>query len=134
MTKAEFHFIYNESFSKGIAPGIWKEANILPPMKDRKSWGPSPPTDMSALHPASWRECCKTRGWNCNEQTGFQKLRSCEYQILRITQTTSDDFQASKPQRSLMALHDFSKAFNQVWREELLLAPSPKGLPIPFPN
>ncbi len=31
-----------------------------------------------------------------------------------------------------MALIDFSKAFDRVWREELLLAASSKGLPIPF--
>ncbi len=74
----------------------------------------------------------ETRGWLCNEQAGFRKLRSCEDQILRITQTISDGFQAAKPQRSLMALLDFSKAFDRVWREELLLAASPKVLPIPF--
>ncbi len=74
----------------------------------------------------------ETRGWLCSEQAGFRKLRSCEDQILRITQTISDGFQAAKPQRSLMALLDFSKAFDRVWREELLLAASSKGLPIPF--
>ncbi len=31
-----------------------------------------------------------------------------------------------------MAVLDFSKAFDRVWREELLLAASSKGLPVPF--
>ncbi len=70
----------------------------------------------------------KTRGWLCSEQAGFGKLRSFEDQILRTTQTIGDGFQATKPQRSLMALLDFSKAFDRVWREELLLTASPKGL------
>ncbi len=49
-----------------------------------------------------------------------------------MTQTISDDFQAAKPQRSLMALLDFLTAFDGVWGEEPLLAVSSKGLPIPF--
>ncbi len=73
----------------------------------------------------------ETRAWLCSEQAGFRKLRSCEDQILRITQTNSDGFQAAKPQGSLMALLDFSKAFDRVWKEELLLAASSKGIPIP---
>ncbi len=64
----------------------------------------------------------ETRGWLCSEQAGFRKLRSCEDQILRIAQTISDGFQADKPQHSLMALLDFSKVFDRVWREELLPA------------
>ncbi len=74
----------------------------------------------------------ETRGWFCSEQADFCKLRSCEDQILRITQIISDGFQVAKPQRSLMALLDFSKAFDRVWREEVLLAASSNGLPIPF--
>ncbi len=74
----------------------------------------------------------KRRAGLCSKQAGFRKLRSCEDQILRITQTISDGFQAAKPQRNLMALLDFSKAFDRVWKEELLLAASSKGIPIPF--
>ncbi len=74
----------------------------------------------------------ETRGWLCSERAGFRKLRFCEDQILKITQTISHGFQVAKPQRSLMALLDFSKAFDRVWREELLPPASPKGLPIPF--
>ncbi len=46
--------------------------------------------------------------------------------------TISDGFQVAKPQRSLMALLDFSKAFDRAWREGLLHVVSAKGLPIPF--
>ncbi len=60
----------------------------------------------------------ETRGWLCSEQAGFRKLRSCEDQIFRITQTISDGFQAAKPQRSLMAFLDFSRAFARVFREK----------------
>ncbi len=60
----------------------------------------------------------ETRKWLCSEQAGFRKLFSCEDQTLRITQTISNGFRAAKPQRSLMAHLDFSKAFDRVWREE----------------
>ncbi len=49
------------------------------------------------------------KGWLCSEQAGFRKLGTSEDQILTITQTISDLYQAAKPQRSLMALFDFSK-------------------------
>ncbi len=74
----------------------------------------------------------ETRGWLCSEYAGFRKLRSCVDQILRITQTLSDGFQATKPQRSLKALLAFSKAIFRVWRVKRLLAALSKGLPIPF--
>ncbi len=69
----------------------------------------------------------ETREWLCSEQAGFRKLRSCEDQILGITQTISDGFQAAKPQRNLMVFPDFLKAIDRVWREELLLAASSNG-------
>ncbi len=53
----------------------------------------------------------ETRGWLYGEQAGFHKLRSCDDQIVRTTQPISDGFQAVKPQRSLMAVLDFSKIF-----------------------
>ncbi len=74
----------------------------------------------------------ETRKWLCSEEAGFRKLFSCEDQTLRITHAISNGFRAAKPQRSLMAHIDFSKAFDRVWREELLPAASSMGLPIPF--
>ncbi len=122
MAKTELLSIFNESFSKGVVPGIWKEATILPLKKAGK-----PPGAISSYRPVSLISCivktmewmvhnrlynlAETRRWLCSEQAGFRKLRSCEDQILRITQTISDGFQAAKPQRSLMALLDFSIVF-----------------------
>ncbi len=116
-------------------PGIWKEATILQLKRAGK-----PPGAISSYRPVSLKSCvvmtmegmvhnrlnnlAETRGWLCGEQAGFRKLRSCEEKILRNTQTISGGFQATKPQRSLMALLDFSKTFDRVWREELLLAAS----------
>ncbi len=89
-------------------PGIWKEATILALKKAGK-----PPGAISSYRPVSLTSCvvktmermvhnrlyklAETRGWLCSEQAGFRKLRSCEDQILRITQTISNGFQAAKP-------------------------------------
>ncbi len=130
-------------FFNGFVPGIWKEATILPLKNAGK-----PPGAISSYRPVSRTSCVvktmermvlnrlyylsETRGWICNEQAGFHKLRSCDVQILRITQFISDGFQATKTQGSLKAHIDFSKSFDRVWREELLLATSSMGLLIPF--
>ena len=49
-----------------------------------------------------------------DRKAGFRTLRSCEDQILKMTQLIEDGFQQKKCERSVMALLDFSKAFDQV--------------------
>ncbi len=72
----------------------------------------------------------KTRHWLCTEQVGFCKNRSYEAQILRLTQSISDGYQATKPTKTGLALLDYPKAFDHVWSEYLLIRAIDKGLPI----
>ncbi len=51
-------------------------------------------------------------------------------QVLRVTQTISEGYQASKPGRTVLALLDFSKVFDRIWKEDLLLRAVDKGLPL----
>ncbi len=74
----------------------------------------------------------EARDWLCTEQAGFHKNRSCEDQILRLTQSIRDGFQATKPKKTVLALLDYSKAFDRVWREDLLISAIDKGLPISY--
>ena len=67
--------------------------------------------------------------WWCEDQAGFRRLRSCEDQVLRISQTISDGFQEKPSQRGVLVLLDYSKAYDTVWREELLLGMINKGVP-----
>ena len=67
--------------------------------------------------------------WWCEDQAGFRKLRSCEDQVLRITQSISDGFQEKPSKRGVLVLLDYSKAYDTVWREELLLGMLNKGVP-----
>ena len=65
-------------------------------------------------------------------QAGFRKAQSCEDQITRIVQEIEDDFQQLPMKRSVLALLDFSKAYDTVWREKLLLHILNTGIPLTF--
>ena len=65
-------------------------------------------------------------------QAGFCKGRSCEDQVTRIVQAIKDDFQQRPMKRSVLTLLDFSKAYDTVWREKLLLYMLNIGIPSPF--
>ena len=65
-------------------------------------------------------------------QAGFRKARSCEDQITRIVQEIEDRFQQLPMTRSVLALLDFSKAYDTVWREKLLLHILNTGIPLTF--
>ena len=54
-------------------------------------------------------------------QAGFCKGRSCEDQITQIVQAIEDGLQQRPMQCSVLTLLDFSKAYNTVLREKLLL-------------
>ncbi len=92
--KTELLSIFNESFSKGVVPGIWKRATIL----SLKIAGKTPGA-ISSYRPVSLtssivktmermaynhlNNLAETRRRLCSEHAGFHKLRSCKDQILR---------------------------------------------------
>ncbi len=106
IAKAGALSIFNESFSKGVLPGNLQEATILPLKKAGKPSGA-----IYTFRNVSLTSCvvkimkrmvhnhlynpAETRGWLCSERAGFRNLRSCEDQILRITQAISDGRQDS---------------------------------------
>ena len=74
----------------------------------------------------------KTNNMFSRFQAGFRKGRSCEDQITRIVQAMEDGFQQRPMKRSILTLLDFSKAYNTVWREKLLLHMLNTGIPPTF--
>jgi hypothetical protein len=65
------------------------------------------------------------------DQSGFCPQRLTEDQVFRLSQVISDGFQAKKPaNRTVLALLDFSKAYNKVWRADLLATILRKGVPV----
>ena len=65
-------------------------------------------------------------------QASFCKGRSCEDQITQIVQAIEDGFQQHPMQCSILTLLDYSKAYNTVWRETLLLHMLNTGIPLTF--
>ena len=65
-------------------------------------------------------------------QADFRKGWSCEDQITRIVQAIEDGFQQFPMKRSVLTLLDFSKAYDTVWREKLLLHMLNTGIPPTF--
>ncbi len=49
---------------------------------------------------------------------------------MRLTQSISDGYQATKPKKTVLALLDNSKEFDRVGREDLLIRAIAKGLSI----
>ena len=72
----------------------------------------------------------ESNGWWSEDQAGFRCMRSCEDQVLRLSQSISDAFQDSTASRTVLALLDFSMAYDTVWRERLLDILFDKGVPM----
>ena len=73
-------------------------------------------------------------GSEVTEQAGFRGRFSTEDQALRLTQDISDALQETKLLRTLLllALLDYSKAYDTVWPDCLLRVLSEIGVPIHF--
>ena len=130
--------LYNLSLSSSKTPQCWRNATIIPLLKAKK-----PPSDLASFCPISLTSCVaklmertlserlydhgERSGCFSGLQAGFRKGRGVEDQILRITQRISDGFH--NREKSLMTLLDFSKAYDTIWRQRLLLTLLKRGIP-----
>ena len=135
--------LFNASFDNASIPQEWRNATIIPLLKLGKS-----PSSLSSYRPVSLTSClvktlerviadrlyfiAESSNMLSDLQAGFRSNRSCEDQILKISQLIEDGFQRKKCERSVLALLDYSKAFDQVWRQKLLLSLHQKGIPMKF--
>ena len=135
--------IFNSSLSLAHCPRIWRVATIIPLLKAGKS-----PSEVASFRPISLTSCvikvleriiadrlyyiAETNNMFSRFQAGFRKGRSCEDQITRIVQAIEDGFQQRPMQRSVLTHLDFSKAYDTVWREKLLLHMLNTGIPPTF--
>jgi hypothetical protein len=68
-----------------------------------------------------------------SDQSGFHPQRLTEDQVIRLSEAISDGFQAKKPPNwTVLALLDFSKAYNKVWRVDLLATMLRKKVPVRY--
>ena len=130
--------IFNSSFSLSHFPRIWRITTIIPLLKAGKF-----PSEVASFRPISLTSCVAkllehilaNRLYyiaETNNMFSRFKGRSCEDQITRIVQAIEDGLQQRPMKRSLLTLLDFSKAYDTVWREKLLLHMLNTGTPSPF--
>jgi ribonuclease HI len=133
--------IFNESFWHAACPQIWRTAIIVPLLKSGKPSGA-----LKSYRPVSLTSCVvklmerliaermyhimETGNCFSKLQAGFRRGRSCEDQILKITQAIENGFQQKKTERSVLVLLDFSAAFDTVWRQRLLISMHDQGIPL----
>ena len=122
--------IFNQSWTTGQVPAMWKEAHIVPILKKGKD-----KKDPLSYRPISLVSCVgklmermvnnrlvyhlEHTGLLTPCQTGYRKFRSTEDQLSYLAQNIENAFQEKK--KLLAVFFDLSKAFDRVWKEGLLL-------------
>ena len=141
--RVELLSLLNESFRTAQVPQDWRNAMVIPLLKAGK-----PASELESFRPISLTSCivkllerlinnrlyflAEKGEWFTDQQAGFRKHRSCEDQVIRLVHHVSDRFQTlvdEKPQRTVMALFDYSKAYDRTWKERLLLKLCNLGAP-----
>ena len=139
---AERHLltVLNWSWRAGEVPASWRAAEIVAIPKKGK-----PPTETGSYRPISLLSCIgklaerlvqhRLQHWleragklNRN-QAGFRKGHSTMDQLARVTQTIFDGFESKKPQRAVLVLLDYARAYDRVWRDALYAKMGRMGVP-----
>jgi hypothetical protein len=128
---------FNKSWREGVCPQSWRDVVIVPILKLGKPQGQldsyRPIALTSCLAKVMERMVAESCGMLNSDQSGFCPQQSTEDQVIRLSQAISDGFQAKKPpNRTVLALLDFSKAYNKVWRADLLATMLRKGVPVRY--
>ena len=123
--------LFNKSWESGVVPAAWRKAEIVAiPKKGKPPDAPESYRPISLLCSASkllerlvqarlsyWLE---SRHLLTPNQAGFRRGHSTTDQIARVTQSIFDSFEQPKPGRAVLALLDFQRAYDRVWRAALL--------------
>ena len=130
----------NRTWSKGEYPNEWRKAIIVPLLKagkvanDPNSYRPVSLTSnlskvterMVKNRMEAWLE---DHAKINNTQAGFRSFHSTSTQLGRVTNYVFDGVQEKLPQSSAMVLYDFSRAYDRVWRNKLLVKMIKLGMP-----
>ena len=132
--------IINRSWTSGSTPAAWRKGVILAIPKKGKD-----PGDVNSYRPITLLSCIsnlaerlvQTRLAHFLEssallnpnQSGFRKGHSTINQLVKIIQKTFSALEENPPERAHMALLDFSKAYDRVWRDGLIAKMDRLNLP-----
>ena len=120
--------LFNQSWTQGQVPEVWKEAHIIPIHKKGKA-----KTDPNSYRPISLISCVgklleriinqrlmyylENNNILTPTQSGFRKNKNTEDQLTYFVQNIENAFQE---QKSLLSVFfDLSQAFDTVWKEGL---------------
>lgn len=137
--------MFNHSWKEGACPQVWRNAVVVPILKAGKPAG-----KLDSYRPISLTSClgkvlermvgnrlkhiAEAGGILCQDQSGFRAQRSTEDQILRLSQVISDGFQDRPAKRAVLALLDYSRAYDTVWKTDLVGCLLDAGVPPRFIN
>ena len=118
--------VANLSWLSGEIPRSWRQGIIVPilkhgkPANETKSFRPISLTSNIAkvierLVAVRLSYMLERRGVLTANQTGFRAGRSAEDQVLRLAESVCARFEQSRDKRTVLALVDFSRAFDKVW-------------------
>ena len=132
MAIEELRYIYQTIWRKGDIPQQWRSADIRAIPKAGKD-----PSQLSSYRPISLTSClgkgmekivCNRLRFHLEQnnkitpyQAGFRPNRGVEDQLIRLSQAISDAFQKKPMERTILCLLDYSKAYDTVWRDNLIL-------------
>ncbi|XP_067676368.1 uncharacterized protein [Haliotis asinina] len=122
--------LYNLIWDRGEVPAAWKHAAVIPLLKPGKekasanSYRPISLTSnlcksMEAMVNIRLKHHLETNGHLSHDQSGFRSNRSCLDHIFRL----ESDIRLAQVKKEYLAavFLDFSKAFDMVWHDGLLL-------------
>lgn len=121
--------LFNKIWTTGFYPEKWREATVIPILKDGKDR-----TETRNYRPISLT-CClskimekiinnrliwwlETRNLICPDQSGFRKNHSTMDQIINLTDAVQENFE--KNQHLVAVFFDLEKAFDMTWRFGIL--------------
>ena len=129
--------LFQASLNQHKLPSDWKHARIVPIFKkgDRKSVTNYRPISMTSFYSKLLEHIIcseisshlEVNNLICENQHGFQRLKSCETQLIHTIDDIATDLDNGREIDALLL--DFSKAFDKVPHKRLLLKLSQYGIP-----
>jgi hypothetical protein len=123
--------IINKSWTESKVPGCLKKAQIIPILKEGKN-----PKERDSYRPVCLTPVmakvmermvsnrmahCMVKKQVVNRwQTGFQRGKAVEDQIIRVSQSVQDGFEKKPYEKTILVALDCTKAYDRVWKVRLV--------------